>query len=160
MFAPLRVVQAGSFLRLRVKRLSFEVALASATDWVRWRAHIDGAPPQDLPEWQEVSRGLDAWKPVTVSLPPGGAAILRVDVRAKPHKEAHRNQPAALCARGEARPAVNDDLKAQIVAARSAEIAHAAEQLKNTIPTTPQPGSSGSSGDGAARSDAAGRDGL
>ena len=32
---------------------------------------------------------------------------------------------------------MNDDLKAQIVAARSAEIAHAAEQLKNTIPTTP-----------------------
>ncbi len=33
---------------------------------------------------------------------------------------------------------MNDDLKAQIVAARSAEIAHAAEQLKNTIPTTPE----------------------
>ena len=59
--------------------------LSSAVDWVRWRAHVEGAPPQDLPDWQDAAReGLDAWKPVTVPLPAGAAAILRVDVRAKP----------------------------------------------------------------------------
>lgn len=83
-FVPLRVGQGGQAVRAAGEAIELRVRSASATDWVRWRAHIDGAPPEDLPEWQEVSRALDAWKPVTVTLPPGGAAILRVDVRAKP----------------------------------------------------------------------------
>jgi hypothetical protein len=83
-FVPLRVVPsgqagaAGGPIELRVRS-------SSAVDWVRWRAHVDGAAPQDLPAWQDAAQGgLDAWKPVTVVLPAGAAAILRVDVRAKP----------------------------------------------------------------------------
>jgi hypothetical protein len=83
-FVPLRVVQSGQAVRAGAEPIELRVRSASATDWVRWRAHIDGASPQDLPDWQEAARGLDAWKPVTVPLPPGSAAILRVDVRAKP----------------------------------------------------------------------------
>jgi hypothetical protein len=82
-FVPLRVGPGGQAARAG-EAIELRVRSASATDWVRWRAHIDGAPPQDLPEWQEASRGQDAWKPVTVALPAGSAAILRVDVRAKP----------------------------------------------------------------------------
>jgi hypothetical protein len=83
-FVPLRVVQSGQAPSAGKESIELRVRSASATDWVRWRAHIDGASPQDLPEWQEAARGLDAWKPVTVSLPSGSGAILRVDVRAKP----------------------------------------------------------------------------
>jgi len=82
-FVPLRVGPGGQPARPG-EPIELRVRSASATDWVRWRAHIDGAPPQDLPEWQEAARGLDAWKPVTIPLPAGGAAIFRVDVRAKP----------------------------------------------------------------------------
>jgi hypothetical protein len=83
-FVPLRVVQSGQTIRPGAEPIELRVRSASATDWIRWRVHVDGASPQDLPEWQEAAKGLDAWKPVTVPLPPGTAAILRVDVRAKP----------------------------------------------------------------------------
>lgn len=83
-FVPLRVVQSGQAVRAGGEPIELRVRSASATDWVRWRAHVDGASPQDLPDWQEAARGLDAWKPVTIPLPSGSAAILRVDVRAKP----------------------------------------------------------------------------
>jgi hypothetical protein len=83
-FVPLRVVQSGQAVRANVEPIELRVRSSSATDWVRWRVHFDGAPPQDLPPWQDVAKGLDAWKPVTIALPSGSAAVLRVDVRAKP----------------------------------------------------------------------------
>jgi hypothetical protein len=83
-FVPLRVVQSGQGVGAGGEPIELRVRSATATDWVRWRAHVDGASPQSLPNWQEAASGLDAWKPVTVTLPPGSAAILRVDVRAKP----------------------------------------------------------------------------
>jgi hypothetical protein len=83
-FVPVRVAQSGQAKGAAAEPIELRVRSASATDWIRWRAHVDGVSPQELPEWQEAARGLDAWKPVTVALPPGGAAILRVDVRAKP----------------------------------------------------------------------------
>jgi hypothetical protein len=87
-FVPLRVVQSGvqsgQGIRASGEPIELRVRSSSPTDWIRWRAHVDGVSPQDLPEWQEAAKGLDAWKPVTLLLPPGSAAMLRVDVRAKP----------------------------------------------------------------------------
>ena len=82
-FVPLRVVQSGQVVRASGEQIELRVRSSSASDWVRWRAHVEGASPQDLPAWQDASKALEAWKPVSVALPSDGAGILRVDVRAK-----------------------------------------------------------------------------
>ena len=54
-FVPLRVVQSGQ-TGAAGGQIELRVRSSSALDWVRWRAHLDGAPPQDLPDWQDAAR--------------------------------------------------------------------------------------------------------
>ena len=83
-FVPVRVVPAGQAMGASGEQVELRVRSSSASDWMRWRAHIEGASPQDLPPWQDASKAVEAWKPVAIALPSDGAGILRVDVRAKP----------------------------------------------------------------------------